>query len=77
MRLYSASQASSLVGKPINYQHIASDYSCGPVEVVTVHAGSDQLIVSGDVFTGRAFSLSLCVTMLEPVILPLPAGEVE
>lgn len=77
MKLYSASQASSLIGKPISYQHMASDRSYGPVQVIAVHAGSDQLIVSGDVFTGRTISLPLCVTMLESVILPLPEGEVK
>lgn len=77
MKLYSASQASSFIGKSINYQHMASDSICGPARVVAVHAGSDQIIVSSDSYTGRTIGLLLCVTMLEPVLMSLTAGKVE
>lgn len=65
MKLYSASQVTSFIGKQINYKHMSADCIYGSVSVIAVHAGSDQLIVSPDLFTGRTINLLLCVTMLE------------
>jgi hypothetical protein len=57
------------------YRHIAGEPAFGPVTVIGYHSGSDNLIVSGDLFTGRTFALLLEVTLIE-VIQP-QGGEVE
>lgn len=63
------------VGDNVNYRHVASDNVYGPVRVVAIHDGSNQLIVTNDPFIGRTFSLMLDVTIVERASLQFPVAE--
>jgi hypothetical protein len=60
------SQLAALIGRSVMHQHMASDDVCGPVTVIDVHLGSDSVVVSGDVNTGRCYSLPASVTLFHP-----------
>jgi hypothetical protein len=64
-------------GDIVNYRHMTSADVYGPVRVVVVHAGSNQVVVTNDTCMGRTFSLMRDVTVFERVLSPLPAGEVQ
>jgi hypothetical protein len=64
-------------GEIVNYRHVASAVVHGPVRVVAVPEGSNQVVVTNDTSLGRTFSLMRDVTVFERVLLPPAEGEVE
>lgn len=67
MQSYAPSQLTPLIGKSVMHQHMASNDVYGPVQVIAIHSGSDAVILSGDAFTGRCYSVLASVTLFQKV----------